>query len=209
MHPDVNSFILWANGAYLTGDSGYAGVPKTIEHNTLLVDGKGQGNDGKGHDAWAKYDYARLNETHILKAEFTATGFTLLGEGAGAYDVSLGVKQFTRRIELRPNEGVSIVDRIAANGDHIFSEALHADGSIRQTGDLTFLLKPVGSSAATLTATVRSPKYAKAVIEPNIVMGPGIPGSVDKGKLEQRGERVVVTTARPVSIADFDWALRF
>jgi hypothetical protein len=55
-HPDVNSFILWAKGAYLSGDSGYSGVPKTIDHNTLLIDGHGQGNDGNGHDAWAKYD---------------------------------------------------------------------------------------------------------------------------------------------------------
>ena len=43
VHPDAGSFILFAHGEYLTGDSGYAGVPKTIEHNTLLVDGKGQG----------------------------------------------------------------------------------------------------------------------------------------------------------------------
>ena len=43
VHPDVNSFILFAKGQYLTGDSGYAGVPKTVEHNTLLVDGKGAG----------------------------------------------------------------------------------------------------------------------------------------------------------------------
>ena len=51
VHPDVNSFILWAHGQYLTGDSGYAGVPMTIEHNTILVDGKGQANEGNGHDA--------------------------------------------------------------------------------------------------------------------------------------------------------------
>ena len=51
VHPDVNSFILFARGHYLTGDSGYAGVPRTVEHNTLLVDGQGQGKEG-GHDAW-------------------------------------------------------------------------------------------------------------------------------------------------------------
>jgi len=208
-HPDVNSFIIWAKGAYLTGDSGYSGVPKTIDHNTLLIDGKGQGNDGNGHDAWAKYDYARLNETHIAKADFTAPGFILIGEGAGAYDASLGLKQFTRRIELHPNTGITVNDTIAAEGNHTFTEALHADGSIQQTADSTFLLKPVGNSTAILTAKLLSPPDAQTTIEPNVVMGPGIPGSVDKGKLEQRGERVVATTPRPTSATNFEWSLQF
>jgi hypothetical protein len=208
-HPDVNSFILWAKEAYLTGDSGYAGVPKTIDHNTLLVDGKGQGNEGNGHDAWSKYDYARLNETHIAKADFTATGFVLIGEGAGAYDSSLSLKQFTRQIELLPNTGITINDTIAAKGNHLFSEALHADSSIQQKSDHEFLFKPTGNASARLTPTLRSPSDAKATIEPNIVMGPGIPGSVDKGKLEQRGERVVVTTAHPTHAAHFEWSLLF
>jgi hypothetical protein len=208
-HPDVSSFIVWAKGAYLTGDSGYSGVPKTIDHNTLLIDGKGQGNDGNGHDAWAKYDYARLNETHISKADFTATGFILIGEGAGAYDASLGLKQFTRRIEMHPTSGITINDTITTEGNHIFTEALHADGSIQQTAPRTFVLKPVGSSTTTLTAKLLSPQDAKTAIEPNVVMGPGIPGSVDKGKLEQRGERLVTNTAQPMSTAKFAWTLQF
>ena len=40
-HPDANSFIIFAKGQYLTGDTGYAGVPMTEHHNTLLVNGKG------------------------------------------------------------------------------------------------------------------------------------------------------------------------
>ncbi len=28
-----------------------------------------------------KYDYARLNEAHIAKADFTSKGFVLAGEG--------------------------------------------------------------------------------------------------------------------------------
>ncbi len=36
-HPDANSFIIFARGEYLTGDTGYAGLPMTEHHNTLLV----------------------------------------------------------------------------------------------------------------------------------------------------------------------------
>jgi len=209
VHPDVNSFIVWANHAYLTGDSGYSGVPKTADHNTLLIDGKGQGNDGVGHDAWAKYDYARLNEAHIAKAEFTSKGFVLAGEGAGAYDSSLGLTQFTRRIEFRTGSGMMIHDTIAASGEHMYTEVLHADKSVQQKDAKTFLLTPILQSSASLTAKIVMPKDATTKIEPNMVMGPGIPGSVDKGTLEQRGERLLVNTSKPASSAVFDWRLNF
>jgi hypothetical protein len=208
-HPDVNSFIVWAKGAYLTGDSGYSGVPKTEDHNTLLIDGKGQGNDGVGHDAWAKYDYARLNTVHIVKAEFTSKNFVLVGEGAGAYNASLGLTEFNRRVELRPGTAITVHDMIQAKGEHTYTELLHADNTVRQTGENTFVLTPVAASSVSLTATVLKPRDAEMKIEPNVVMGPGIPGSVDKGKPEKRGERIVVNTAKPASQAEFDWGLKF
>src|SRR5216683_5586687 len=100
VHPDVNSFILWAHGQYLTGDSGYAGVPMTIEHNTLLVDGRGQGNEGKGHDAWAGFPYEQMNKARITLAQLTSDGFELEGEGAAVYDSSLGLKRYLRRLTM-------------------------------------------------------------------------------------------------------------
>ena len=45
-HPDANSFIIWANGKYLTGDTGYLGFKETDDHNTILVNGRGQEKDG-------------------------------------------------------------------------------------------------------------------------------------------------------------------
>lgn len=80
---------------------------------------------------------------------------------------------------------------------------------IRQIDAKTFLFKPVGNAPASLTARILEPKDEKTEIEPNVVMGPGIPGSVDKGKLEQRGERLLVKTAKPFSQASFGWNLTF
>src|SRR5216683_5115755 len=100
VHPDVNSFILWAHGQYLTGDSEYAGVPLTIEHNTLLVDGHGQGHEGKGHDAWAGFPYEQMNKARITLAQLTSDGFELEGEGAAVYDSSLGLKRYLRRLTM-------------------------------------------------------------------------------------------------------------
>lgn len=208
-HPDVNSFIVWAKGAYLTGDSGYSGVPKTIDHNTLLIGGKGQGNNGISHDAWAKYDYTRLNTVHITRAEFTKSGFVLTGEGAGAYNASLGLTHYERTLTMRKTGVIDVRDEIAAVGDHIFTEALHADGNIQQLSPRSFILHPADGSTAELQAEILEPADLVTKVEPNLVMGPGIPGSVDKGTREQRGEFINATTTKPASIAKFHWVLKF
>jgi len=208
-HPDVNSFIVWAKGAYLTGDSGYSGVPKTIDHNTLLIDGKGQGNNGISHDAWAKYDYTRLDTVRITQAEFSSRGFILTGEGAGAYSAALGLTRYRRTLTMRNTGAIDVRDDIAATGTHTFTEALHADGSIQQNSQRSFVLHPVGGSAATLHAEILAPGDITARVEPNIVMGPGIPGSVDKGTREQRGERINATITKAASTAQFHWILEF
>lgn len=209
VHPDVNSFIVWAKGAYLTGDSGYSGVPKTIDHNTLLIDGKGQGNNGISHDAWAKYDYTRLDTVRITQAEFSSRGFVLTGEGAGAYNAALGLTRYQRTLTMRNTGDIDVRDDIAATGTHTFTEALHADGSIQQNSQRSFVLHPVAGSAAKLHAEILEPDDITTKIEPNIVMGPGIPGSVDKGTREQRGEFINATTAKGASRVQVHWTLEF
>jgi hypothetical protein len=54
-----------------------------------------------------------------------------------------------------------------------------------------------------------SPLGAASKVEKNVVMGPGRPGSVDKGSLESRGERLLVSTTERVTNAHFVWELSF
>ena len=125
-HPDVNSFILWAHGAYLTGDSGYAGVPKTVEHNTILVDGVGQGSESGGHDAWAKYSYERLNQTHIISAHLSPAGLEVQGEGEGAYGQPAGLTKFLRTLRVDRSH-LTMTDVLEAAKPARFTEVFHAD----------------------------------------------------------------------------------
>ncbi|MEO7041605.1 MAG: hypothetical protein ABI035_05025, partial [Gemmatimonadaceae bacterium] len=60
-----------------------------------------------------------------------------------------------------------------------------------------------------LHVTDHSSVPTTALTESNIVMGPGRPGSVDKGTPEARGERLVVTTTEPVTAFTFNWGLTF
>ena len=206
VHPDVNSFILWAHGQYLTGDSGYAGVPKTIEHNTLLVDGKGQGNEGRGHDAWAGFPYQQMNHAKITRVELSAQGFDIEGEGAPAYDASLGLTTYLRRITMKMPGVIEVHDQIASSSPHVYTEVLHSDTKFTPDGNRAYSTKVDGT---TLDVRVISPQQVESKIDPNIVMGPGRPGSVDKGSLEPRGERLLVTTKNNAPDATFQWELHF
>lgn len=205
-HPDVNSFILWAHGQYLTGDSGYAGVPKTIEHNTLLVDGRGQGNEGKGHDAWAGFPYEQMNHARIMRAQLTPQGFELEGEGAAVYDSSLGLTRYLRRLTMKTAGDLEVTDMIESDSSHTFAEVLHSDTKINPITDQRYETEINGVA---LRIQLLLPLGAASKLDQNDVMGPGRPGSVDKGSLESRGERLVVSTAGKVTSTQFEWKLRF
>jgi hypothetical protein len=205
-HPDVNSFILWTHGQYLTGDSGYAGVPKTVEHNTLLVDGRGQGNEGKGHDAWAGFPYEQMNHARIMRARLTPQGFELEGEGAGVYDSSLGLTRYLRRLTMRTAGELDVTDIVESDSSHTFAEVLHSDTKINPIADQRYETEINGVA---LGIQLLLPLGAASKVEHNDVMGPGRPGSVDKGSLESRGERLVVSTAGKVTSTEFEWKLRF
>jgi hypothetical protein len=205
-HPDINSFILWAHGQYLTGDSGYAGVPKTVEHNTLLVDGRGQGNEGKGHDAWAGFPYEQMNRARIMRAQLTPQGFELEGEGAGVYDSSLGLTRYLRRLTMKTAGELEVTDMVESDSSHTFAEVLHSDTKINPIADQRYETEINGVA---LGIQLLLPLGAASKVEHNDVMGPGRPGSVDKGSLESRGERLVVSTAGKVTSTEFEWKLRF
>jgi hypothetical protein len=204
VHPDVNSFILFAKGQYLTGDSGYAGVPRTVEHNTLVLDGHGQGEEGS-HDAWSAIPYTQLNQVRLLSVRADAHGFDFVGEGAGAYEAKLGLTQYRRTLHFAAGD-LRVNDSIVSSQPHVFTEMLHSDTTVAPAGKGRF---DIHAGDAVLHVEVQSPADAATRVEPNVVMGPGRPGSVDKGTPETRGERLAVSTAGPATSAEFGWSLKF
>lgn len=204
VHPDVNSFIVYTHGHYLTGDSGYAGVPRTAGHNTLLVDGRGQGHEGT-HDAWKGMPYAQLNRIHLASVKMNAKGFTWVGEGAGAYDSSLGLTEYRRTLRYADRR-LEVSDSIADSRPSAFTELLHSDTTIAM-GKARQWTIPAGD--VQLHVKLLAPPDAVTRVEPNIVVGPGKPGSVDKGTPEQRGDRLAVSMGAPVVKTHYYWVLTF
>ncbi len=199
-HPDAASFIVFAKGQYLSGDSGYSGVPMTDQQNTLLVNGKGQAREGSGHNAFKGYPYERLNQVALSGVELGAGKLKAVCRAATAYDAALGVKQFDRELSLVSANELQITDRLATEAPATFTALLHADEAITKLADARYSI--VRGNAA-LEVLLDSPPGARAEIEPNALIGPGRPGSVSDGERENRGLRLRLSNAAPQAEATF------
>ncbi|MEP6703411.1 MAG: DUF4962 domain-containing protein [Acidobacteriota bacterium] len=203
-HPDAGSFIIWAGGKYLTGDSGYAGVPMTEHHNTVVIGGKGQGREGKGHDAFAGVSYEALNKIRIRDVKMSESGVSLIADLAAAYEPNVGVIQFVRRFNFKAPGEFLIEDSIKTDRPQVVASYLHSDNSItEQAGGFEF-----EGGKPRLFVEILEPKLYDSVIGPNFLTAPGRPGSVDKGEREQRGVRLAISPKQPATDANFKVRLR-
>jgi hypothetical protein len=122
----------------LTGDSGYAGVPLTEHHNTLLINGKGQGKEGSGHDAFAEVPYELLNRIRIADVKVEPGQVVVRGDATAAYLPQLGLKKFVREFVYKPGSGFTVSDEVENNTPAVLTWLLHADDKIEKGRDNRF-----------------------------------------------------------------------
>ena len=204
-HPDAGSFIIWSNKKYLTGDSGYAGVPLTEHHNTLVFDGKGQAKEGKGHDAFAEVSYDHLNRIRLTDVKMNGKKVSITADVTAAYEPEVGVKKFVRQFEFAAPNDFVIRDAVETDRPQMITLFLHADNLIEKLSDKMFVFEPQGTN---LSAEIVQPQQFDARIEKNILTAPGRPGSVDKGEREERGVRLAVSTKEKVSRMNLETRLK-
>lgn len=200
-HPDAGSFIIWANGRYLTGDSGYAGVPMTEHHNAIVFDGKGQNKEGAGHDVFVDVPYERMNKIRLINVKFDDKKVMITADLTSAYEPELGVKNFIRQFEFSAPNNFVVTDDIETAKPNIITSFLHADNLIENASNNNFFFEPLNNSR--LLVKVEEPSQPKTVIEKNILTAPGKPGSVDKGEREERGVRLAISTKEKTTKAKF------
>jgi hypothetical protein len=216
-HPDANSFIIFARGEYLTGDTGYAGVPMTEHHNTLLVNGKGQAKEGAGHDVFADVSYDLLNRIRISEVKVQPNQVIVRGDATAAYSPELGVKRFVREFVYRPGTGFTVTDDVETAKPAVLTFLLHADDRIEREGGNRFSIKvgqvkllidPTSEQSSAQRATQHFQIPIQPKIEPNTLTAPGPPGAVDKGEQQERGQRLLLSTPAPTTGARFILRLR-
>jgi Heparinase II/III-like protein len=204
-HPDANSFIIFARGEYLSGDTGYAGGPMTEHHNTLLFAGKGQAKEGKGHDAFATVSYERLDRIRISELKVEKDFVSIRGDATSAYEPELGVKRFVRQFEYRPDQGFLITDEVETEKPTLVTSVVHADAGLQKETNDRFGIS-IGN--AKLMIEVLEPKQFQSEIVVNTVRAPGPPGAVDKGENQERGEKLLISTLRTVTKTRFQLRLK-
>ena len=211
-HPDANSFIIFSRGEYLTGDTGYAGVPMTEHHNTLLINGKGQGKEGTGHDAFAEVPYELLNRIRISNVKVDKDRVIVRGDATAAYGQEMGLKKFEREFVYKVGAGFTVSDEVETTTPAVLSVLLHADKHIEKessdrfsikAGGVRLLVEPTIELANKEPGSKQSLGPNQATIETNTVTAPGPPGAVDKGERQDRGEKLLLSTPAPTTRARF------
>lgn len=187
-HPDAGSFIVWAGGRYLVGDTGYAGLPSARDHNTLTFGGVGQGVEGE-HDVWAGVPYTQLDGIRIVEASIAGSSARLVAELAAAYPASLGLTRATRTLTFDGERTVRVRDEVEARQPLAAEWRLHADHPFAGDG----AKRVVDAGGVRFEAELLEGGAARATTGPALLQSPGRPGSIESGPKEPRGFELVWT----------------
>jgi len=142
-HPAQNHFILFGRGEELAGDPGYSIKKETKNHNTILVDGRGQYGDGQG---WPGPNAGHADVTAVA-ADRDITIMT--ADATRAYPPDIGLLRFERTLVLAGPGIVVVYDRLAARGPRTFNWLLH------HYGDPPLKRSPEQGSVTFITGTAR------------------------------------------------------
>ena len=199
VHPDIGGFYLYAKGAFLAVTTGYTAEKWTRDHNTLLVDGKGQADDGAYHNERG-FPYANLDQARIDSCYLTNTYGFASGEFGSAYSRQpTGLK--LRRGALMTERWLLLVDDMAAPAEHTLTWLCHADApfQVEGTGFAAHLTN------ATLAVIPLSPAGLVSKMEPTIVGGGATLAETKPGSkiTIQRGYHLNLSMAQPAKSVRF------
>jgi hypothetical protein len=185
-HPDAGSFIVWAGGRLVVGDTGYAGRPQARHHNTLVVGDFGQGME-KEHDTWEGMDRAALDRVHIVETALAPSSARIVADIAAAYPPAAGVTTLRREFSFEAPGRFRVRDRVETAEPRPLAWYLHADRPFAIDG-------PSFRDAAGVALEGRAalPAGARLRTGPTILTAPGQPGSIEKGRPDQRGYEIVI-----------------
>jgi hypothetical protein len=189
-HPDNGSFIIWARRKYLTGDTGYAGLPQALHHNTITVDGVGQGIEGQ-HDVWRKVPPASLDGIRITSVTTDRGAVRIKAEIGAAYPAVATLSTFTRALTIEPSR-VIVEDDVTLSAPKPVQWYFQSDHPIERDGG-GYVLGAKNGLRLSVDASDVSISVA-----PTILMAPGQPGSITKGTEERRGFHVKIES-KPVT----------
>lgn len=192
VHPDIGAFWMYAKGAYMAVGTGYTTQKWTRDHNTLLVDGKGQGEDGAYWNErgvpYKDFDHARIDREFLCDQYGFASG-----EFGSAYTRQVpGVK--LKRSLLMTQRWLLIVDDMEGEKPHELTWLCHADAPFQPEGKAFIAHLP----KASLAVVPLAPAGLESKVGPTVVSAGRAPG---QGVPQQRGSQLSLTLSAPAQTA--------
>jgi hypothetical protein len=125
VHPDANHFVLFGSGEWLLRDDGYR-AKWTGQHNTLLVDGRGQLGEGK---MWfSGSELLRLKaRPRILRAHSSADLDHIAGDASEAYPHDLGLRRYVRHLLFLKPDVLIVCDEVELGQPHELELRFHPE----------------------------------------------------------------------------------
>ncbi|HVF09415.1 MAG TPA: DUF4962 domain-containing protein, partial [Abditibacteriaceae bacterium] len=139
VHPDANHFVLFGAGEWLIRDDGYN--PKwTGQHNTLLIDGRGQLGEGKSSFN-ANEPLGVKARPRVLRAAAGAELDHITGDATEAYPRELGLKRYRRHLLFLKPDVLIIVDDIALDQPRALELRFHPESTQAERDGAAFLAR--------------------------------------------------------------------
>lgn len=187
-HPDAGAFLIWSRGRFLAGDTGYCGIKRACDHNTILVDGRGHFGDGRYH-VYDDVDYAKLHRLCLRDVRLSERVVEATAVFEDAYDKALDVDRARRHFLMIDGSCVVVRDELVTKIPRIFTWLLHVDHEPRDLGDGLWLVE--NGPASMLVGAMGT--VARTFCEPAVVTA--FTGRPDTGEPVQRGWRIVMESA--------------
>lgn len=192
VHPDIGAFWMYAKGTLLAVGTGYTARKWTKDHNTLLLDGKGQGSDGS---YWNErgFPYKAFNEARITKQYLGDNYGFVSGEFGGAYSKTPTDTKLTRNM-LMTKRWALLVDDLSSDQPRQLTWLCHADAKFEREGASFIAHLPSASLAVMPLASVA----LESKIEPTVVASGRGPGQETP---QERGFQLALSLPQPASSA--------
>lgn len=159
-HQDQNHFMLFSHGRYLVADTGYSRHKLTQEHNTILVDERGQIGEAT---TWF-HRKMKDDELATITGFFGSPDYTYVcGDAAKAYWKELGLQMFKRHAMFIDGRILILFDDVRTDRPRRLDWLLHTPTPITVKPGNTFSTENEG---AALYARMMLPQTVEHVTEP-------------------------------------------
>ena len=139
VHPDANHFVLFGAGEWLVRDDGYR-AKWTGQHNTLLVNGRGQVGEGK---QWfdGGQELRLKARPRVTRAVSTAGLDHIAGDATEVYPRDLGLRRYQRHLLFLKPDVVIVLDDIALDAPQPLELRFHPENRQAEQSGTGWLIK--------------------------------------------------------------------